>query len=322
MTWLTESGRDSTPAGDRLAALWAQPGILGLPGAHDPLAALLARKAGFRALYVSGAALTASLALPDLGVLTLDELSRVTRAIVRASGLPVLVDGDTGYGEVLNVIRLVRELEDAGAGAVQLEDQVLPKKCGHLSDKRLAAPDEMARKVAAAVRAARHLRVVARTDALELEGLDRAIARARLYREAGAHAIFPEALRTRDQLRAFSAAVPGPLLANMTEFGRTPLVPAAELEGLGYKMVIWPASALRVGAHAMAAFYGDLARTGTQAGWLDRMQTRRELYDLIGYHDYEALDEAIARSVLPDHWPDERAKGPEGPEGPKGPKGH
>jgi methylisocitrate lyase len=300
MTWLTEGERDPRPAGDRLAELWAEPGILGLPGAHDPLAALLARRAGFRALYLSGAALAASLALPDLGILTLDELASATRAIVRASGLPVLVDGDTGYGEVLNVVRLVRELEDAGAAAVQLEDQVLPKKCGHLSDKRLASPEEMARKVAGAVRAAHHLRIVARTDAVEREGLDRAIARARLYREAGAHAIFPEALRTAEELRAFADAVPAPLLANMTEFGRTPLPPATELAGLGYKMVIWPVSALRVAAHAMEAFYADLARAGSQTAWLERMQTRRELYDLIGYHDHEALDDAIARSVLPD----------------------
>jgi len=310
MTWLTDPARDPRPAGDRLAALWQAPGMLRLPGAHDPLAALLARRAGFRALYVSGAALSASLALPDLGILTLDELSRATRGIVRASGLPVLVDGDTGYGEALNVVRLVRELEEAGAGAIQLEDQILPKKCGHLSDKRLAGPEEMARKVAAAARAASHLRIVARTDAVELEGLDRAIARARLYREAGAHAIFPEALRTREELRAFAEAVPGPLLANMTEFGRTPLLPAAELEGLGYKMVIWPVSALRVAAHAIEAFYADLARAGTQAGWLERMQTRHELYELIGYHDYEALDETIARSVLPDEHPGERTGKP------------
>jgi methylisocitrate lyase len=315
VTWLTEPERDPRPAGDRLAALWAAPGILGLPGAHDPLTALLAQRAGFRALYVSGAAVSASLALPDLGILTLDELSRVTRAIVRASGLPTVVDGDTGYGEVLNVVRLVRDLEEAGAAAVQLEDQVLPKKCGHLSDKRLVAPEEMARKVAAAARVANHLRIVARTDAVELEGLDRAIARARLYREAGAHAIFPEALRTKEELRAFAEAVPGPLLANMTEFGRTPLLSAAELESLGYKMVIWPVSALRVGARAIEAFYADLARVGTQTAWLDRMQTRRELYELIGYHDYEALDETIARSVLPDEPPGRRGGGPSGPGG-------
>jgi methylisocitrate lyase len=299
MTWLTETDRDPTPAGDRLAAQWAGPGILGLPGAHDALAALLARTAGFRALYVSGAGLSATRALPDLGVLTLGELADATRAIVRASGLPVLVDGDTGYGEALNVARLVRELEDAGAAAVQLEDQVLPKKCGHLSDKRLVAPEEMARKVAAAVRAARHLRIVARTDAVEQEGIDRAIARALLYREAGAHVIFPEALRTADEFRRFAQAVPGPLLANMTEFGRTPLLPATELASLGYALVIWPVSALRVAAHAMAGFYADLARTGHQGAWIDRMLTRRELYDLIRYHDYEALDETVARSVLP-----------------------
>src|SRR5207249_3512891 len=163
------AGRRRAPAGDRLAALWTQPGIVRMPGAHTPLAALLARRAGFPALYLSGAAVTASLALPDLGVLALDELVFFTRAICRAVDLPLLVDGDTGYGEALNVMRLVRELEDAGAAAVQLEDQVLPKKCGHLSDKRLATPEDMARKVAAAARASRHLRLIARPDALASE---------------------------------------------------------------------------------------------------------------------------------------------------------
>lgn len=299
MTWLTGE-RDPRPAGDRLAALWARPGIVRLPGAHTPLAALLARRAGFEALYLSGAAVSASLALPDLGVLTLEELTFFTRAICRAVDVPLLVDGDTGYGEALNVMRLVRELEDAGAAAVQLEDQVLPKKCGHLSDKRLASPDDMARKVAAAVRAARHLRVVARTDALASEGLAAAIARARLYVEAGAHAIFPEALRSVDEIRAFAEAVKAPLLANMTEFGRTPLLPADELARLGYKMVIWPVTALRVAARAMEETYGTLARRGTQDVLLDRMQSRQELYEIIRYHDYEALDATIARSVLPD----------------------
>lgn len=300
MTWLTETSRDDRPAGERLAALWARPGIVRMPGAHDPLAALLARRAGFEALYLSGAALSASLGLPDLGVLTLSELVFFTRAICRASGLPLLVDGDTGYGEALNVMRLVRELEEAGAAAVQLEDQALPKKCGHLSDKRLVAPEEMARKVAAGVRAARHLRVVARTDALASEGMEAAIARARLYREAGAHAIFPEALTSMEEFHAFAAAVPGPLLANMTEFGRSPLLPAEELARLGYTMVIWPVTALRVAARAMEDVYAELARRGTQGALLGRMQTRGELYDVIRYHDYEALDATIARSVVPD----------------------
>jgi methylisocitrate lyase len=300
MTWLTDSGRDRRPAGDRLVALWQRPGIVRMPGAHDPLAALLARRAGFEALYLSGAAVTASLALPDLGVLTLDELTFFTRAICRAVELPLVVDGDTGYGEALNVMRLVRELEDAGAAAVQLEDQVLPKKCGHLSDKRLVGAEEMARKVAAAVRAARSLRIIARTDAVASEGLEAAIARARRYVEAGAHAIFPEALTSADDLRAFAAAVRVPLLANMTEFGKSPLVPADELARLGYKMVIWPVTSLRIAARAMEDCYAELAARGTQAALLDRMQSRRQLYDVIGYHEYEALDTSIAKSVVPD----------------------
>jgi methylisocitrate lyase len=299
MTWLTERDRDPRPAGDRLAALWAKPGIVRIPGAHDPLAALLARRAGFEALYLSGAAVSASLALPDLGVITLDELVFFARAICRASGLPLVVDGDTGYGEALNVMRLVRELEDAGAAAVQIEDQVLPKKCGHLTDKRLASPDDMARKIAAAVRAARHLRIIARTDARAAEGLDGAIARARLYLDAGAHAIFPEALTSEDEFRAFAAAVRGPLLANMTEFGRSPLLSADVLAQLGYRMVIWPATVLRLAARAMEDGYAELAKRGTQAALLDRMQSRRELYDVIRYEDYEALDATIARSVVP-----------------------
>jgi methylisocitrate lyase len=299
MTWLTDDDRNTRPAGNRLAALWELPGIVRMPGAHDPLAALLAKRAGFDALYLSGAAVTASLALPDLGILTLDELTFFTRAICRAVDLPLLVDGDTGYGEALNVMRLVRELEDAGAAAVQLEDQELPKKCGHLSDKRLVGAEDMARKVAAAARAARSLKIVARTDAVASEGLDSAISRARLYVEAGAHAIFPEALTSAADLGAFAAAVRVPLLANMTEFGKTPLLPADELARLGYKMVIWPATALRVAARAMEECYAALAATGTQTALLERMQSRRELYDVIGYHEYEALDTSIAKSVLP-----------------------
>ncbi len=297
MTWLT--ARDEAPAGERFAALLAKPGIVRIPGAHDALAALLARRAGFDALYLSGAALSASLALPDLGILTLEELTFFTRAICRASGLPLVVDADTGYGEALNVMRLVRELEDAGAAAVQLEDQVLPKKCGHLSDKRLASADDMARKIAAAVRAARHLRVIARTDAVASEGLDAAIARARMYLDAGAHAIFPEALGTAEDFRTFARAVRAPLLANMTEFGRSALLTADELADLGYKMVIWPVTSLRLAARAIEEGYAELARHGTQRAIVDRMQPRTALYDVIAYHDYEALDATIARSVVP-----------------------
>ena len=296
--WFDGAAQPERAAGDRLRELLQAPGIVGVPGAHDALSARLAQRAGFRALYLSGAALSASMGLPDLGVITLEELCQATRQLVRSTGLPVLVDGDTGYGEALNAMRLVRELEEAGAAAVQIEDQVLPKKCGHLNDKRLADAGDMARKLAAARRARSHLQIVARTDAAA-HSLDEAIQRARLYREAGADIIFPEALTSDDDFRAFAAAVDGPLLANMTEFGRTPYRSAADFEALGFKMVIWPVSSLRVAARAVADLYGHLAATGETAGRLDNMLTRAELYETLGYHDFESLDESIASSVVP-----------------------
>jgi methylisocitrate lyase len=306
MTWLESGGRDAEPAGLRLRALLERPAILPVPGAHHALAALMAKRAGFEALYLSGAALTASMGLPDLGVMTLDELCFFTRTIHRACDLPLLVDADTGYGEALNVMRTVRELEAAGAAALQLEDQELPKKCGHLSDKRLVSPDAMAAKIEAASRARSHALIIARTDAAAA-GLDAAIARARLYVEAGADIVFPEALTAEDQFRAFARAVDAPLLANMTEFGRTPQFTAAEFETMGYKVVIWPVSSLRVAARAISDLYARMRSEGSAAGALERMQTRAELYDLLGYHRFEALDRSIARSVLPGE-PEDREK--------------
>jgi len=305
MTWLDNDGYDPTPAGERLARLWREPGILKIPGAHNALAGLLAKRAGFKALYLSGAALSASLGLADLGIIGLDELCLLARAIARATALPLIVDGDTGYGGILNVMRLVRELEDAGAAAVQIEDQSLPKKCGHLNDKRLVAADEMAAKVAAAVRARRHLRIIARTDAAASEGIDGAISRARIYRAAGADVIFPEALTDAQMFRDFALAVDAPLLANMTEFGRTPYFTAAEFENFGFKMVIWPVSSLRVEGAAVRDLYSTLMRDGSAAAMLGRMQTRTELYDTIGYNEYESLDASLAKSVTP---PDRRAR--------------
>ena len=296
--WFTGGG-DDAPAGQQLAALLARPGILGVPGAHDGLSGLLAKQAGFDCLYVSGAALTAAMGLPDLGVMTMEELCGATRTLARATGLPLIVDGDTGYGEALNAMRLVRELEDAGAAAVQIEDQVLPKKCGHLNDKQLASPEDAARKIAAAAAARRHMLVVARTDAAA-DSLDEAIRRANLYAAAGADIIFPDALISDDDFRRFTAAVDRPVLANMTEFGRTPQRTAAQLEALGCKIVIWPASSLRIAARAVADLYAELAATGSAQGKLAAMQTRAELYDTIRYHEFEALDDSIARSVVPE----------------------
>ena len=299
MPYLSASDLPTRPAGERFAELLRRDTILQLPGTQNGLASLQARAQGFEAVYLSGAAMTASMGLPDLGMITVDEVSFFVRQVSRASGLPVLVDGDTGYGEALNVMHMVRTFEEAGAGAVHLEDQLLPKKCGHLNDKRLAAPHDMAAKVAAAVRARRHLVVIARTDAAATEGMDGAVARAKLYLEAGADAIFPEALTTADMFREFSARVKGPLLANMTEFGRTPFFSADEFQDMGYKMVIWPVSALRIAAKAQERFYAALRRDGHVKSVLDQMLTRDELYKTIGYADYEALDSSIVRTVLP-----------------------
>lgn len=299
MTWLDQ--RPVRDLGSKLEGYWKRGGILRIPGAHDPLTGILARDAGFEALYLSGAAVTAARGLPDLGILTMDELVEMARNIVRVTGLPLIVDGDTGYGEILNTMRLVRELEDVGAAAVQLEDQVLPKKCGHLNGKQLVSPEQMAEKIAAAVKARCDLKIIARTDAAAMEGVDAAIARAKLYIEAGADAIFPEALGDRDAFRAFADAISVPLLANMTEFGNTPQTSAAEFEQLGYSMVIWPVSTLRIAAKAIEEFLAELSGTGSAATQLSRMQPRSGLYTTIGYYDYENLDTSIQKTVLTAH---------------------
>ena len=292
------------PAGTRFRALLERPGILRLPGAQTGMAALLAKRAGFEALYMSGAAMSAGMGLPDLGMITVDDVCWHIRQVARAAMLPVLVDGDTGYGEALNVMHMVRAFEEAGAGAVHLEDQLLPKKCGHLNDKKLADPHDMAAKVAAARKARRHLVVIARTDAAASEGMDGAVARAKLYLEAGADAIFPEALNTAEMFREFARRMPGvKLLANMTEFGRTPFFTDREFEEMGYAMVIWPVSALRVANRAMEELYAAINRDGGTQGMVDRMQTRAQLYEAIGYHDYEALDQTLVKTVVPEGMP-------------------
>ena len=300
MTYLVADDLVSEPAGQRFRRLVERPGILQLPGAYNGLSSLQAKAAGFEALYLSGAAISASMGLPDLGVTTVEDVCFFIRQIARASQLPILADGDTGFGEALNVMHMVRAFEDAGAGAVQIEDQLLPKKCGHLNDKKLAPAGEMAAKVAAARKARRHLYIVARTDAAASEGIDAAIARAKLYVEAGADAIFPEALHDAEDFKRFSSEVEVPLLANMTEFGKTPFMTAQQFEALGYKMVIWPVSALRMAAKAHEELYATLRETGWAKPLAERMQTRAELYATIGYHDFEALDSSIARSLLPD----------------------
>ena len=300
MTYLVADDLPVAPAGERFRALLNRPGILQMPGAHNGQAALQAKAAGFDALYLSGAAMTASMGIPDVGMITVDEVCFFIRQIARASGLPLLADGDTGYGEALNVMHMVRSFEDAGAAAVHIEDQLLPKKCGHLNDKKLADPHDMAAKIAAARKARRHLYIIARTDAAASEGIDGSVGRAKLFLDAGADAIFPEALNTAEMFKEVAARLPGvPLLANMTEFGRTPFFTASEFEAMGYKMVIWPVSSLRVANKASADLYKAIKRDGGTHAMVDRMQTRAELYETIGYHDYEALDASIVTTVIP-----------------------
>jgi methylisocitrate lyase len=304
MTYLMGSSFAAEAAGDRFRKLLARPGILGVPGTHNGLASQQAKAAGFEACYLSGAAMTASMGLPDLGIITVDEVCFFIRQVTRASGLPVLVDGDTGYGEALNVMNMVRNFEDAGAAAVHLEDQILPKKCGHLNDKKLAAPADMAAKVAAAAHARRHIYIIARTDAAASEGMDGAVARAKLYMEAGADAIFPEAMNTEAMFREFARRMPGvPLLANMTEFGRTPFYTKQEFEDFGYKMVIWPVTSLRVTALASEKLYAAIAKDGGAQNCVDAMLTRKDLYATIDYAGFEALDATIVKTVVPEAMP-------------------
>jgi len=293
VTWLTPDPGEH-PA-KRLRELLAGDEVLTVPGVFNGLTALLALRAGARVLYLSGAAFSASMGMPDVGLVTLDELARAARQIVRVTRVPLIVDADTGFGSALNVMRTVRELEGARCAAIQIEDQVDPKRCGHLEGKQVTTAEQMAEKVAAAAGAAGHLVVIARTDARATHGVDEAVRRGLAYREAGADVIFPEALETEDEFREYAQAVPGPLLANMTEFGRSPQLSTERLGELGYRIVIFPVSAARVAAKQVGAMYADLVRDGVQGAWMDRMMTRAELYELIGYDAYAELDRSLAR---------------------------
>ena len=265
--------------------------IVVAPGVFSPSVAKLAENAGFEALYFSGAGFASLLALPDLGVTTLTEVARATHEITSRTDVPVIVDADTGFGEALNVVRAIDELRTAGASAVQIEDQIIPKKCGHLEGKELVDTDEMVKKVISANAAADgNPLIVARTDAVAVEGLDSAIARARAYQRAGADIIFPEALQTRDDFAEFRKKVETPLMANMTEFGKTPYMTASEFEDLGYNIVIFPVTAFRAMMRAVQKTFAELKGKGSQKGVLKTLMTREEFYDLVGYHEYEEAD--------------------------------
>ncbi|MCE4612071.1 MAG: methylisocitrate lyase [Desulfurococcales archaeon] len=288
--------------GAELRALLKKEDVIVAPGVYNAAVALLAEKMGFKSVYLSGAALTGSLAMPDLGLITLTELSMFTRYITRVIRIPVIVDADTGFGEAINVERTVRELEDAGAAAIQIEDQILPKKCGHLAGKQLVSPDDMVRKIVAAVEARRkETLIIARTDARGVEGLEKAIERANMYVEAGADIIFPEALESLEEFKEFARRVKAPLLANMTEFGKTPYITVDEFKEAGYKIVIFPVTTFRASMKASKEVLEEIKMRGTQRYILDKLMTRREFYELIGYYEYEHRDKAIdekARKLL------------------------
>jgi methylisocitrate lyase len=266
-----------------------------VPGAPNALVGRLIEEMGFPAVYVSGAALSAGvLALPDIGLFTLTELVQQVQFLSARVTIPVIVDADTGFGDAANVERTVAELERAGAAAIQLEDQELPKRCGHLSGKSLVSPEAMSAKLraAAAARADEQTVIIARTDARGVESFDRAVERAKKYIDAGADWIFPEALVSSEEFAAFAEAIDVPLIANMTEFGKSPLLSFDELAAMGYKAVLYPVTLLRVAMKAIESTLTMITADGTQRELLDLMQTRQELYDLLEYDAYEERDRA------------------------------
>ena len=261
-------------------------GCVPMPGVFNAAMGRLVERSGFPAVYISGAGLcNATAGVPDIGLLTLTEVAQLAGYIARAVKIPAIVDADTGFGGAENAARTIEEFERAGLAGCHIEDQEFPKRCGHLAGKTLVSVEEMKEKLAAAAAARRNpnFLLIARTDARAVESFEQTIKRARSYLAAGADAIFPEALQNEEEFRDFAQAVEAPLLANMTEFGKSPLLSLDRLTEFGYRMVIYPQTAFRVSMHAAGAMLRDLKKTGTQASWLERMQTRQELYELLDY---------------------------------------
>lgn len=269
--------------------------LLQFPGAFSPLVAMAIGGIGFDGVYVSGAVLSADLGLPDIGLTTLSEVAGRAEQIARVTDLPAIVDCDTGFGEPMSAARTVRMMEERGLAGCHLEDQVNPKRCGHLDNKAVVETAEMVRRLRAASDAKRdpNFLLIARTDARGVEGLDEAIDRAKAYVDAGAEMIFPEAMAGPAEFAAMRKAVDVPLLANMTEFGKSDLLTTAQLSELGYNVVIYPVTTLRLAMKATEDGLRAIRAEGTQAGILDRMQHRRDLYALLRYEDYNDFDQSI-----------------------------
>lgn len=294
----------TVPAHEKRASLraaLASDRLLRFPGAFNPLSAALIQRHGFEGVYMSGAVLAADLGLPDIGLTTATEVAERTAAVARVTDLPVLVDADTGFGEPMNVARTVQTLEDAGVAALHIEDQVNPKRCGHLDGKQVVGLDAAVRRIRAAAEARRDqgLVIMARTDVRAIEGLPAVIDRAKALVDAGADALFPEALLDPREFEAVAAAVGVPVLANMTEFGKSPLFSHAQLRDAGVRIVIHPVSLLRLAMGAADRALSALAAEGTLDGEVPAMQTRSELYDLIDYAGYTAFDGGVFDFVVP-----------------------
>jgi methylisocitrate lyase len=288
----------TTPPGHKRAAFragLASGKLLRFPGAFSPLSAMLITRHGFEGVYISGAVISADLGLPDIGLTTLTEVAGRAQQIARVTDLPTVVDADTGFGEPMNAARTVQVLEDAGAAGMHIEDQVNPKRCGHLDGKDVVDREVAVRRIKAAVAARRdpEFIIAARTDAAAVHGIGDAIDRAKAYADAGADLIFPEAMAGEADFERFRAAIDVPILANMTEFGKSKLLDARTLENLGVNVVIYPVTLLRLAMHAAGTGLTQIAAAGTQQGLLEAMQHRRDLYDLLDYQAYNAFDTSI-----------------------------
>lgn len=270
--------------------------LLRFPGSFSPLCSMLIEKKCFEGIYISGSVLSNDLGYPDIGLTTMSEVSQRGRMIARATKLPAIIDIDTGFGEPMNVTRTVQELIELGLAGCHLEDQMNPKRCGHLDSKSLIAKEDMLKKITAAVNGKqldKNFLIIARTDARASEGIDKAIDRAKAYVDAGAEMIFPEALQDEKEFEIFRKAISVPLLANMTEFGKSKLLSTEALQKLGYNMVIWPVSTLRLAMKAVERGLDHVIQEGSFANHQDEMQSRKELYELTRYEEYNDLDQSI-----------------------------
>ena len=296
MAWMIDGITANDPVSDLKALLKLEEAVP-VPGVTDPLTAIIADRMGFKCIYFSGAAFSASLGIPDIGLFSIDQLIDSVKWITRSTNLPLIVDIDTGFGDVVNVIRVIKELEYLGVAAVQLEDQVSPKRCGHLDGKQIVSEQQFVEKLGAALEARENMLVIARTDSRDVYSFDESVKRGILYRNSGADVIFPEALENIDEFKQYAMRINTPLLANMTEFGKSPLLSIKELGDIGYNLVIFPATGQRAALGAVKRVFTDIKETGSQIGSISGMMDRSEIYNLIDYDDFIKLDSKIAPKI-------------------------